>query len=1032
MKKGLLLILLLGIIIPLFGQFKSIRKVDGSAQRFENIGDVTNIKIDDPHGINLPESAEFDFQSIEKQSIELSNLSEAKPVWTANRDIPLAIHGMTGTGPNESATLEEKTFAYLESVKSLLQVEDIQKGFSIKAISTDGLGITHVRLQQYYRGLAFYGGELIVHFKSGDPYFLNGFWYPEAPVETPAQINFRNKTDVKNIVLEDLGNFTHYRDFDKATSKLIAGEQWQIEAVYYQEKNERAPSMCWKVIVHPTIGQEWHYIIDNRSGAIKHKHQAVCNLHYDTEKNKKANPAGVEKAWAKDLAGITRELNVYNHLNTYYLIDASREMFDPGQSSFPDEPIGVIWTLDAKNTSPENSNNFTVEQLSSGNNSWNDPIAVSAHYNAQKAYDYYKSTFNRNSINGQGGNIISLINVVNSDDTEMDNAFWSGIAMFYGNGDTSFHPLAGSLDVAGHEMTHGVIQSTANLEYYAESGAINESFADIFGCMIDRDDWQLGEDVVFDHVFSSGALRDMSDPHNGGSSINDLGYQPKHVSEKYLGEEDNAGVHINSGIPNYVFYLFAESVGKETAEQVYYRALTDYLTKSSKFVDLRIAIEQAAYDMYGSEIKQAASSAFDAAGISGGTSGGNNYQNDLQVNPGNDYVLFVDSNYGDLVLGAGDGSMVMEPLSTTRVRSKPSVSDNGSEIVFIGENKQIHYIYIDWSTGQTEESIIQTDTIWRNVIISKDGWRIAALTEELDNRIHVYDFNLGAWSAYEIINPSTVQGVAGIPVDYVDAMEFNFSGEWIMYDALNKLNSAFSTDIVYWDIGFVHVFDNNANNFANGSVQKLFSGIPENTSIANPTFSKNSPYIIAFDYKVGEHEYYILGTNLETGEVNQIYENVSYSFPNYSRKDNQIVFNYDGFFGLDLAILDVDDTKINYIPNSDKFLFTEASYGVWFSNGTRELVLTAEEVVLPEKEDVTLSPQPVTAKLNIAGDNLSGAFECSIVNMVGEKYMHGHLTFINGKSTIDISSYNIPQGQYVFQLRNDEHLIHKKILILSH
>src|SRR5215203_7409311 len=98
----------------------------------------------------------------------------------------------------------------------------------------------------------------------------------------------------------------------------------------------------------------------------------------------------------------------------------------------------------------------------------------------------------------------------------MDNAFWNGSAMFYGNGNSSFRQLERGLDVAGHEMSHGVIQNTANLEYIGQSGALNESYADVFGAMIDRNDWQIGEDVVLPAVFPSGALRDLSNPNNGG------------------------------------------------------------------------------------------------------------------------------------------------------------------------------------------------------------------------------------------------------------------------------------------------------------------------------------------------------------------------------------------------------------------------------------------------------------------------------------------------------------------------------------
>ena len=92
----------------------------------------------------------------------------------------------------------------------------------------------------------------------------------------------------------------------------------------------------------------------------------------------------------------------------------------------------------------------------------------------------------------------------------MENAYWNGDAMWYGNGGSTFKPLARGLDVGGHEMTHGVVEKTANLIYQDESGALNESFADIFGSMIDRDDWLIGEDVMQPNT--NAALRSMQDP----------------------------------------------------------------------------------------------------------------------------------------------------------------------------------------------------------------------------------------------------------------------------------------------------------------------------------------------------------------------------------------------------------------------------------------------------------------------------------------------------------------------------------------
>jgi len=170
-------------------------------------------------------------------------------------------------------------------------------------------------------------------------------------------------------------------------------------------------------------------------------------------------------------------------------------------------------------------------------------------------------------------------------------------------------------------MGHGVIDNSANLVYEFQSGALNESFADIFGVMVDREDWTLGEDVVNPTVFTSGSLRNLKNPNNNLTPRDvSTGWQPKHMSE-YLElpiGADNGGVHINSGIPNHAFYLFAttDGIGKERAEQVYYKALTShFLMANSEFIDCRNAIIIAAQQLYGTSAANAAAAAFDQVGI---------------------------------------------------------------------------------------------------------------------------------------------------------------------------------------------------------------------------------------------------------------------------------------------------------------------------------------------------------------------------------------------------------------------------------
>jgi len=314
----------------------------------------------------------------------------------------------------------------------------------------------------------------------------------------------------------------------------------------------------------------------------------------------------------------------------------------------------------------------------------------------------------------------------------------------------------------------------ANLEYQYESGALNESFADIFGAMIDRDDWKIGEEVANPAIFPSGTMRDMQDPNNGGNSSN-FYWQPKHVNEMYTGNQDNGGVHINSGIPNHAYYLFATAIGKDEAELIYYDVLTNYLVASSQFVDLRYAVVQATIQKYGagSAEENAANNAFNTVGI--GEGGGNDYQEDVNINPGDDFILWSDPELSNiknaLPNGTDDGT-----FSITDHISRPSITDDGSIILFVNDQNQLVEVDVDWSTGEIlGEFIIQSSNIWRNVATSKDGSKLAAIATDNTNEIFVFDFNSNSSQWFELYNPTTAEGVSTGDVQFPDALE------WALY-----------------------------------------------------------------------------------------------------------------------------------------------------------------------------------------------------------------------------------------------------------
>jgi uncharacterized repeat protein (TIGR01451 family) len=167
--------------------------------------------------------------------------------------------------------------------------------------------------------------------------------------------------------------------------------------------------------------------------------------------------------------------------------------------------------------------------------------------------------------------------------------------MVYGDGDgVNFGPFAQALDVVAHELTHAVTGATAGLNYFGQSGALNESYSDVFAVMVDIGDWLVGEDVYTPGI-PGDALRSMANPTLFG--------QPGHMNTFVHTLDDSAGVHINSGISNRAAYLAAADpgygVGRPAVQQIYYRALTLYLIPTSDFLFNLNSLVQAAKDLYG-------------------------------------------------------------------------------------------------------------------------------------------------------------------------------------------------------------------------------------------------------------------------------------------------------------------------------------------------------------------------------------------------------------------------------------------------
>lgn len=233
-------------------------------------------------------------------------------------------------------------------------------------------------------------------------------------------------------------------------------------------------------------------------------------------------------------------------------------------------------------------------------------------YSACKAtWSLYYDIFNRNSIDNAG---MTLVNTIHFD-KKYNNAFWDGTHMTYGDGDGKiFSSFTKDIDIIGHELTHGVTESAGGLDYEFQPGALNESFSDVFGILVKqyalnqdvkKSNWLIGENVVIGKQY---ALRSMKAPGTAYKNHPFLGNDPQPAVMKDFvklpATDDHGGVHLNSGIPNFAFYVTAFNIGGnawEKAGKIWYKALLNktLLPPKSKFVNAKQATLESAKSLYG-------------------------------------------------------------------------------------------------------------------------------------------------------------------------------------------------------------------------------------------------------------------------------------------------------------------------------------------------------------------------------------------------------------------------------------------------
>lgn len=946
-----------------------------------------------------PSQAQFKPVQASFSSLKLDREVFSNPGFDANGRLVFVEGRLPSSTKSYSKAFSEKDqcIEYISALRQVLSISDPSSEFEIVKSDFDEIGMQHIKLEQKYMGIPVYGGEIYLHKRNGSIDLFNGNSYATPEINSVVPLIAESFAGTEAIT--DIQKRTSFRELLPAERTFLSYSGPQSELVIYHKNGfPDAAKLTWHITLRPNFIERWEYFVDAKTGEIIHQYN---NTQSD----------GVDVAASgKDLNGVTRSFHAFLQNGTYYLADLSQTIYNAQAGT------GIIATYDANNTST--GANFSASMVTSNNNTWS-PKAVSVHYYATATYEYYKNIHGWKSINNKSCDIPMILNVADENGNSMENAFWNGVAAYFGNGGSTFKPLAGGFDVAAHELGHAVVGNSANLEYQNQSGALNESFADISGAMLDRDDWKIGEDVMQPGAvgFPTGALRDMSDPHNGGSNINSASWQPAHMSEIYSGTADNGGVHSNSGIPNRAYYLYATQVTREKAEKVFFRALFNYLTRSSKFIDLRLSVIQSAKDLYGANAVEAtaAATAFDQVGITDGSA--TNVETQVPVNPGTDFLLLLNTDVADpntLYRSATDATDLL-PLSKTIVNSRPSVMDDGSTAIFITGDKTIQGVSLE---SPFDEFEIQGETIWANVAVSKQGDMIAAVLDTQDSAIWVYSYKKSKWAMFHLYNPGTQTGIQTDNVLYADALEWTFDGQYIMYDAYNVLNTTSGQSNGYWDVSFLKVWDNATGDWADGSIFKMFTNLPENVSIGNPSFAKNSPYIAAFDYIDNSgtvSDVTILSVNLETGDVGEVHNNGDVlGYPNYSKNDDKLIFNSTFNSSEAVNIISMQSDKIHPTGTVSN-LVTGGKWGVWYTSGVRAVAVNE----VGSKNKISVYPNPVSAKasLNLSGYNQEkGLIE--LFDISGKKLSAFRYSALQSEAEIDFSKFT--KGVYLLKVSNSK------------
>jgi len=446
----------------------------------------------------------------------------------------------------------------------------------------DKLGFTHEKFQQFYKGVKVESATSTLHSKSGKATMITGNYHRISGLEVEPAISV---SEAFNAAEKHVGAkkyqwefpLSEHNDYQKPAGELV---------IVLDFSGKNPPKLAYKFDIYamePLYRADVY--IDAMTGAY-----------------------------------ISENLKIH-HAN----VPATGDALYDGNVSFTAENVGPFrlrQTSSGGGVQTFNLNNggnygAATDFTSATSHFSSDPVGVEAHWASEKTWDYFFTNHGRNSYNNAGAVLKSYVHY----SVNYFNAFWDGSRMTYGDGCCGATALV-TLDICGHEVAHGVTEFTAGLIYAGQSGALNESFSDIFGEAIENwgkgsNDWELGDEIGV-------LIRDMANPNVTG------------CPDTYLGTfwDPAQEVHTNSGVQNKWFYVLTDGesgtndngnqycvtgIGLDAAAKIAYRNLSVYLSPSSNYAAARTGAINAARDLYGigSQEEISTTNAWYAVGVGG-------------------------------------------------------------------------------------------------------------------------------------------------------------------------------------------------------------------------------------------------------------------------------------------------------------------------------------------------------------------------------------------------------------------------------